>query len=70
VGVPPDPFAPFAESYIAGKLADIDRALAELDARPDALEQSDTRRRLLELRAQLVAALTSLPPQSGDTPPA
>jgi hypothetical protein len=56
-----DPFAPFAQSYIAGKLTEIDDALTELDRRPDALEHSDTRRRLVEIRAQLVAALTSLP---------
>jgi hypothetical protein len=68
--VEPDPFAPFAQSYISGKLTEIDAALVELDGRDDALEHSDTRRRLLEIKAQLVAALTALPAPDGDTPPA
>lgn len=51
----------FAERYLTGKLAEVDRALAELDAQPDPLNAHDARRRLVALRAQIVAALAVSP---------
>lgn len=52
-------FEAFAAQYLAAKLHEVDAALARLDLQPDALDHHATRERLVELRAQLVAALAA-----------
>ena len=47
----------FEHRYIVAKLAELEGALATLDARPDALAHSEARRYLVNLTAQFTAAL-------------
>jgi hypothetical protein len=50
----------FEYEFVLAKLAEIDEALAELDARPDALDRAVERRLLVEEAARLAAALAQL----------
>ena len=53
----------FAEEYLTGKLHEIDVALARLDHLPDLAIDVEGRRRLIQLKAQLTAAVQSIPPR-------
>ena len=53
----------FAEEYLAGKLHEIDTALARLDGFPDLSIDIEGRRRLIQLKAQLTAAVEAIPPR-------
>jgi hypothetical protein len=53
----------FAEEYLADKLHEIDTALARLDGFPDLAIDVEGRRRLVQLKAQLTAAVEAIPPR-------
>ena len=53
----------FAEDYLAGKLHEIDTALERIDRFPEPEIDLEGRRRLLQLKLQLTAAVESLSPR-------
>jgi len=53
----------FAEEYLDAKLHEIDLALERLDRCPEHWADSERRRRLLQLKLQLAAAVESLAPR-------
>ena len=50
----------FAEEYLAAKLHELDTALERLDGFPDLAIDSEARRRLVQLKAQMRDAVKSL----------
>jgi hypothetical protein len=55
----------FAEEYLSAKLHEIDTALDRLDRYPELAIDFEGRRRLVQLRDQLTAAVASFaPPQT------
>jgi hypothetical protein len=53
----------FAEEYLAEKLHEIDTALERIDRFPEPEIDLEGRRRLLQLKRQLAAAVESLSPR-------
>lgn len=45
--------------YISAKLAEVEEALAELDARPDVVGRDEERQQLVEFQAQLLSTLAT-----------
>jgi hypothetical protein len=53
----------FEETYLAGKLQEIDTALDRIDRFPEHEIDVEGRRRLLQLKLQIAAAVESLAPR-------